>query len=350
MTTRFAMNAAVMLALLTGVAACEVSDADAGAAADRPADAQASTAGVDSVHIREWPVPWARSRPRDPDVAPDGRVWFVGQVGNYIAVLDPDDGSFQRFELADGVQPHNLVVARDGMVWYAGNHVAHIGRLDPRDGSIHVIDMPDADALDPHTLVIAPNGHIWFTVQQGAFAGRLDPATERVDLVRMPRGSRPYGIVTDPDGGAWVALFGTNRIVRLSQSLETRDYDLPAANARARRLQRTSDGAIWYVDHARGALARLDPESGAVREWPTPAGAGSRPYGMAVDDRDHLWFVETGPDPNRLVGFDPAEGRFISTTPIPSGGGSVRHMAFHAPTRSIWFGTDENTIGRATLP
>lgn len=26
--------------------------------------------------IEEWTVPWEKSRPRDPAVAPDGRIWF----------------------------------------------------------------------------------------------------------------------------------------------------------------------------------------------------------------------------------------------------------------------------------
>jgi virginiamycin B lyase len=71
---------------------------------------------------------------------------------------------------------------------------------------------------------------------------------------------------------------------------------------------------------------------------------------MAVDDKDHLWFVESGLDPNRFVGFDPATEEFFSTTPIESGGGTVRHMHFHAPSRTIWFGADTNTIGRARIP
>jgi virginiamycin B lyase len=166
----------------------------------------------------------------------------------------------------------------------------------------------------------------------------------------MPQGSRPYGIVPDPDGGAWAVLFGTNRIVRVSPSLDVRDYDLPNADARPRRLARASDGGIWYVDHARGVLARLDPANGSVREWPAPGGRNARPYAMTIDDRDRLWFVETGAEPNVLVGFDPAREDFFSSTAIPSGGGSVRHMVFHRPTRAIWFGTDENTIGRAEIP
>lgn len=341
--------ATIVLALV----ACDVSSADENEAATGGANAgaEASARGqaTDSVRITEWPVPWPDSRPRDPDVAPDGRVWFVGQAGNYVAVLDPRSGIFERFELADGVMPHNLIVGADGAVWYAGNHAAHIGRLDPADGTVRVFPMSDPAAADPHTLVFGADGRIWFSVQQGAFAGRLDPATGAVALVRMPRASRPYGIIADPDGGAWLALFGTNRIVRLSSALEARDYALPEAGARPRRLVRTPDAAVWYVDHARGRLARLDPASGAVREWPAPGGAGSRPYAMVVDDRERIWFVETGAEPNRLIGFDPASGAFFSSTAIPSGGGSVRHMVFHRPTRTIWFGTDANTIGKAEL-
>src|SRR4051812_40318063 len=38
--------------------------------------------------VTEWKVPWANTRPRDPFVAADGKVWFVGQAGNYVANLD----------------------------------------------------------------------------------------------------------------------------------------------------------------------------------------------------------------------------------------------------------------------
>lgn len=42
------------------------------------------------VPIKEWPVPYADSRPRDPYVDREDRVWFVGQVGNYLGYLDPE--------------------------------------------------------------------------------------------------------------------------------------------------------------------------------------------------------------------------------------------------------------------
>ena len=47
------------------------------------------TAEVKNVEIREWLVPWEKTRPRDPYVDAKGRVWFCGQAGNYIAYFDP---------------------------------------------------------------------------------------------------------------------------------------------------------------------------------------------------------------------------------------------------------------------
>ena len=62
---------------------------------------EASTT-ADSVEIREWDVPWGGTRPRDPFVDPSGKVWFVGQRGNYVGALDPASGEFRRIELPPG--------------------------------------------------------------------------------------------------------------------------------------------------------------------------------------------------------------------------------------------------------
>ena len=50
--------------------------------------------------IKEWQVSWG-GRPRAPFIAPDGKVWFCGQAGNYIAFLEPTSGQFKRFEVPE---------------------------------------------------------------------------------------------------------------------------------------------------------------------------------------------------------------------------------------------------------
>ena len=308
------------------------------------------TDSLDPVAIREWTVPWEKSRPRDPYRDGEGRVWFVGQAGNYIAYLEPDAGTFKRFEIDPGTHPHNLIVARDGAVWYAGNRNGMIGRLDPASGRITRFPMP-GPVTDPHTLVEDAAGDIWFTAQQSGYVGRLDTETGKVDtvVIATPK-SRPYGIIVGRDGRIWFNEFGASKLASVDpRTLRVTEYTQPNPRTRGRRIAQTSDGAIWYVDYTRGMLGKLEPASDRFSEWPAPGGAPSLPYAMAVDERDRIWFVESGMRPNRLVGFDTKAERVVSVTPFGAPANTVRHMYYDAKAGELWFGTDANTIGRATL-
>ncbi len=313
---------------------------------------KAEAASLNPVEIKEWQVPWDQTRPRDPYVDQQNRVWFVGQGGDYIAVLDPEVGQFHQFKLDPGTGPHNLIVDKEGQVWYAGNRAAHIGKLDPATGTIIKYPMPDPKAHDPHTLVFGHDRDIWFTVQQGNFVGHLDMATGKIQLMPLPTAqARPYGMVLDPTHSPWFTEFGTNKLGTVDLATKTvREFALSRTETRPRRLAITSNGVIWYVDYAEGYLGSYNTTTGDIQEWLAPGETDAKPYGMTVDDQDRVWFVETGAHPNRLVGFDTRTQTFMSLTDIPSGGGSIRHMVYHQPTKTIWFGTDANTIGRAKIP
>lgn len=310
------------------------------------------TVAAEHVDIDEWLVPWEATRPRDPFAATAESVWFVGQRAGYLGHLDAATGRFRKIDLKEGSGPHNLIVGSDGIVWYAGNRTALIGSYDPETGVIEEIPMPDPEARDPHTLIFdAREENIFFTVQGGNMMGRLNIASREVDLVESPaERSRPYGIKLAPDGTVWVALFGTSKLAKIEpESLDLTIVELPRPETRPRRLVITKDGRVWYGDYAAGILGVYDPAADDFREWPLPQGEDARPYGMAVDSRDRIWVVATGVQPNQFTGFDPDAETFFSETPVPSGGGTVRHMHYHQPSGSVWFGTDTNYIGRAVV-
>jgi len=303
------------------------------------------------VEITEWPVPWADTRPRDPDVAPNGVIWLVGQGGDYAARFNPETTEFRRKDLPPGTGPHNLIIDWDGTIWIAGNRQAFIGKMNYATGELTRFTMPDEAARDPHTLVFSGRNEIWFTLQWGNMVGRLNKNSGHVDLVPMPtERARPYGIKMDSKGNPWVALLGTNALATIdARTLGLTAITLPRDEARLRRLAITHDDAVWYTDYAQGYIGRYEPESGEFKEWKTPS-EQSGPYAMAADNLGRVWFVETWPQPNLLVGFDPLFGTFFSVTPIPSGGGAVRHMVFDADRNSLWFGTDTNNLAQAVLP
>ncbi|MGH7530144.1 MAG: virginiamycin B lyase family protein [Gemmatimonadales bacterium] len=305
---------------------------------------------VPPLDIKEWEVPWERSRPRDPYVDRQERVWFVGQRSDYVAYLNPETGEFKRYELDPGTGPHTQIVDASGFVWYAGNRAQHIGRLDPEGGKI--VKYPTPGARDPHSMAFDRAGDIWFTAQGGNKVGKLTVATGNVQILDVPTpNARPYGIAVDSKGRPWVALFNSNKLATVDPAtMQLREIPLPRAEVRPRRLVVTSDDKIWYGDYRGGMLGRYDPETGKVDEWPLPGGPGSEPYAVTVDGADRVWLVETGSRPNRFVGFDTKQREWLDATVIPSGAGTVRNMVFDPRSQAIWFGTDANTIGRALVP
>jgi virginiamycin B lyase len=307
---------------------------------------------MDADAVKEWSVPWERTVPRDPYVDQQGRVWFVGQMGNYVASLDPVRGDFKRYPIDPGTYPHDLVVDRHNNVWFTGNRNGRIVRLDAQTGKLTTFLMPDSTIRDPHTMIFDSKGDAWFTAQSAGVVGKLTVADGKIRVWRLASGSRPYGIVLDAKGRPYFDEFGTNKIGTIDPANgELKEYTLPSDRTRPRRIAMTSDGVIWYGDYTRGYLGRLEPATGKIEEFAMPSGPASLPYAMATDDQDRIWVAETGIQPNALVAFDTKSRRWVASVPIGSKGpNTVRHMVFDRKTRQLWFGTDQNAIGRAKVP
>jgi virginiamycin B lyase len=303
---------------------------------ERPAPDAVVIPGSVEVSIKEWPVPTAGSRPHDPAFAPDGSVWYTGQMANVLGRFDPKTQQFKEYTLkTPGSGPHGLVPDKDGNIWFTANFKAYIGKLDPKTGDVTEYPMPDPQAKDPHTLLFAPNGNIYFTVQGGNMVGRLNPKTGEVKVVNSPTPkSNPYGMVISSKGVPFFVEFGSNKVASLDpDTLAIHEYVLPHVDSHPRRVAITPDDAIWYSDYSRGYLGRLDPATGKVSEWESPGGPRSRPYGITAVG-DVIWYSESNTKPNTVVRFDPKTEKF-QTWVIPSGGGVVRNMV-PTPDGNLW--------------
>jgi len=276
--------------------------------------------------FREWVVPTAGSRPHDPLAAPDGSIWYTGQMANVLGRIDPQTGAIKEYHpTVAGSGPHGLVMDGDGDVWFTANFKGYIGKLDPRTGKFTEYQL-DPAARDPHTPIFDHSGMLWFTVQGANMVGRLNPKTGERKLVTVPTPrANPYGMVVDSHDTVWFVEFGSNKIASIdSATMAIREHALPNAGARPRRVAIGPDDVMWYSDYARGYLGRFDPKTGAVTEFASPGGPDSKPYGITFL-RGAVWYSESGVEPNTLVRFDPATHKFQSWT-IPSGGGVVRNM------------------------
>ncbi len=210
--------------------------------------------------------------------------------------------------------------------------------------------MCGSEISDPHTLVFDQQNNIWFTAQHSNAIAMLDTLTSQVRFVTAnQKRSRPYGIEIDSQNRPWSVLVGTNKIAMVDpKTFELIEIALPHKNSRPRRLVITKDDTIWYVDFSRGYLGHYDPKTHSFNEWEMPSYKASNPYGMALDSNGRLWIAETGQYPNNIVVFDTKQQKFISSTPVTSGG-SIRHMYYDSKRDRVWFGVDTGYISNISL-
>jgi len=100
---------------------------------------------------------------------------------------------------------------------------------------------------------------------------------------------------------------------------------------------------VWYADFSRGYLGRLDLASGEHKEWVSPSGPKSEPYGI-VFTKGALWYNESGAKPNTIVRFDPKTEKFQSWA-IPGGGDIVRNMSVTPDGNPVTANSLVNQVG-----
>jgi virginiamycin B lyase len=316
---------------------------------EKPRPAAVIIPGPVQASIKQWPVPTPGSRPHDPFAASDGAIWYSGQLSSKLGRLDPKTGAFKEYPVRMQTAPHGLTEDRDGNIWFTGNHLSLIGKLDPKTGNVTEYPMPDPKAKDPHTIAIDPSGMVWFTAQQGNMVGRLDPKSSdkggAIKLVTSPTpNSRPYGIVINSKGIPVFVEFGSNKIATIDpQTMAIKEYALPDAASRPRRLALGPDDVVWYADYSRGYLGQLDLATGAHKEWQSPSGPHSLPYGM-VFTKGAVWYNESGAKPNTIVRFDPRTEKFQSWA-IPGGGDIVRNMSVTPDGNPVTANSLVNQVG-----
>src|SRR6266508_3520536 len=269
---------------------------------ERPRTAAVVMPGPVEATIKLWPVPTPGSRPHDPLATRDGAIWYTGQLSGKLGRVDPKTGAIKEYPLkTPHTAPHGLVEDKDGNIWFTGNHLSLIGNLDPKTGDIKLVTSP------------TPN-------------------------------SRPYGLLINSKGIPVLVEFGTNKIATVDpNTMAIKEYALPNAASRPRRLALGPDDAVWYADFSRGYLGRLNLATGEHKEWPSPSGPKSEPYGI-VFTKGALWYNESGAKPNTIVRFDPKTEKFQSWA-IPGGGDIVRNMSVTPDGNPVTANSLVNQVG-----
>jgi streptogramin lyase len=202
-----------------------------------------------------------------------------------------------------------------------------------RKADIREFELPESGDL-PHDLAIAGRE----VVITGMFTSRmyvLDPATAAFRTEATPR-PNPRAVEVDSRGNWWVVLGGPKLVARRAPSGEWKTFD---AGFYAHSVALAPDGGVWlngHFTHAPELMRRVDPVTGASRDFTVPAHPGFAntpvPYEVRVARDGAVWMSEL--QGNRIVRYLPASDAFKVWT-MPTAVSGPRRLDV-APDGIVW--------------
>jgi virginiamycin B lyase len=132
------------------------------------------------------------------------------------------------------------------------------------------------------------------------------------------------------------------RPVKGSASVTFREWVVPTLGQRARDPIEAADGMIWWAGQWGNLIGRINPKTGAMKEWPLPADA--KPHSVFADRQGHIWYTGNG---NGTIGrFDP-KTETIKVFAMPDPKARDPHTAVVDKAGIIWFTMQlSNMVGR----
>lgn len=168
----------------------------------------------------------------------------------------------------------------------------------------------------------AADGKIWFCGQGNGTLGLLEPKDGSYKLIKLGDGSAPHGVVTGPDGAAWVTDGGQNAIARVDGAThEVKIFKIPGDRGYMNLNTGVFDrsGIYWFTGQ-NGIYGRLDIKSGDMDVWDAPRGRG--PYGITLTPQGTVWYASLAG--NHIAQIDLESGKARIVEPPTKGQGARR--------------------------
>ncbi|MBM9508234.1 Vgb family protein [Actinacidiphila acididurans] len=319
-------------------------------------------------------------------------LWVEQYLSSQIARYDTTTGTFTNFDTPMPLSmPGGMDLDADGNLWMPQVTGNSLLRVDTRDGSMTEIPLPWANAFATTVLGIplhtglglandiawGPDHALWFTLGGLNSVGRYDPHTGEFTKYRVPgeilgQVHALFGIIK-PGPGRTV-LFGLPQMNQVGTiDVDTKHftlYTMPTPASFPVGVRSASDGSIWVGEALGLKIARIDPATGHITEYPLAGPAGiltgildglighsvgnplPSPGPVAEGSDGNIYIAVSFPAAvglgNQIARFDPRTGD-VTMWPTPSSASYPCDINPHQPG-AIWFGLlTPNRIGRLDI-
>jgi virginiamycin B lyase len=143
-------------------------------------------------------------------------------------------------------------------------------------------------------------------IAAGAVVGELKVTIKEWDV--PTKGAHPHDPALAPDGSLWFTEQLQNKLGRLDPASGAfKEYVLKIEDSGPHGLVADANGNIWFTGNGKGYIGKLDPKTGDVTEYKMPDAKAEDPHTAVFDARGILWFtVQVGSMVGRL---DPRTGK-----------------------------------------
>jgi virginiamycin B lyase len=134
------------------------------------------------------------------------------------------------------------------------------------------------------------------------------PVKVNIRLWDVPtQGSRPHDPLAAKDGSIWWSGQLANKLGRIDPKTGAiREYTLKSPHTGPHGFAEDKDGNIWFTGNNAGLIGKLDPKTGVTTEFPLPDPKAKDPHTINIAPDGNIWFTVQGA--NMLGRLDPKEG------------------------------------------
>ncbi|TQM78668.1 virginiamycin B lyase [Saccharothrix saharensis] len=321
-----------------------------------------------------------------------GKLWVEQYLSSQVARFDPATGQFANFSTPMPLSvPGGMDLDSAGDLWMPQVTGNSLLRVDTADGSMTEFPLPWANAftLQPldiplhsglglaNDLARGPDNALWFTLGGLDSIGRYDPATGAWSKYRVPgeilgQVGALFGIIKPGPGRTVVFdLPQLNKIATLDVATHLfTQYTMPTPASFPVGVRTAADGTIWVGEALGMKIARINPVTGQVTEYPLlgvgglltgivngpgVGGIGNplpMPGPIAEASDGNIYFSVSFPAlfglGNQVARFDPVTHE-VRMWPTPSSASYPCDINVHQPG-AVWFGLlTTNKIGKLDI-
>lgn len=324
-----------------------------------------------------YQMPTVLADPCDLCTGPDGALWISDMGVNKIGRLDPDTGVVDEYDIPftegklknatlPGITDRTALACAirpgaDGNIYASYGVRNQLVQVIVSTKQVNVLTPPPffdplGDLQPFNDMVSSPTG-MYFTQTTANIVSFYEYSTKTFKNYKVPtlEGS-PLGIIYASDGYAYFAEFLGNKIARLNPNTsEITEFPLPLSLAGPAVIRaETENKYIWFTAFIGNGIGRFELATGEITSYTFPSPAAF-PAEDTIDSNGIIWFSTA--TQNTLNTLDPKTGEFatikepdtlvVAPVSVPF----YLDIAMHyGPGNAMWFTNGlANRVGRYQL-